>query len=153
MSASSGIGPAVSLHQQCRDMIKSLLIPRPWNLEVFRASLEDQRNRLLILTAVPGSASLWIATANADYIFYENDTTASRQLHLIGHQVAHILFGHEGTSVRGNVARALFPDLDPDIVAAALTLSAYTSAEEQAADVFASLLRSQSRTGSDQPDG
>ena len=84
-----------------------------------------------------------------DCIFYDYDTTPSRQLHLIGHKVARLLFGHEGTPVRGNVTRALFPDLDPDMVAAALTLSAYTSAEEQAAEAFARLLHTQSRMGSD----
>jgi hypothetical protein len=130
-------------------MIKSLPIPRPWNLELFRVSLERQRNRLLFLTAVPlvsEPVSLWIATATADYIFYKHGSAPSRQVQLIGHQVAHMLFGHEGTAVRGTAARTLFPDLDPDMVAAAFTLSAYTSAEEQAADIFASLLRIRSQT-------
>jgi hypothetical protein len=124
-------------------MIKSLLIPRPWNPELFRASLERQRDRPLSLTSVPlvpGPSSLWIATASADYIFYEKDTAPGRQVHLIGHQVAHMIFRHEGTPVRGIAARALFPDLDPDLVGAALKLSAYTTADEQAADIFASLL-------------
>jgi hypothetical protein len=135
--------PVVSLRQQCRDMINSLQVPRPWNPELFRVSLERQRNRLLFLTAVPlvpGPVSLWIATTDADYIFYDQDSAPSRQLHLIGHQVAHILFEHTGAPVRDDAALTLFPHLDPDLVAAALTLSAYTSADEQAADVFASLL-------------
>ena len=51
-----------------------------------------------------------------------------------------MLFEHKGLPRRDYAARTLFPHLEPDLVATALTVSAYTSADEQAADVFAALL-------------
>jgi hypothetical protein len=66
----------------------------------------------------------------------------AQQLHAIGHQVAHLLLGHQAAASPA-ASQALLPHLDPSIVAAPLTFSCFAPEDEMAADEFASLLTAQ----------
>lgn len=79
--------------------------------------------------------------SDADCIFYEQDTTQLHQLHIIGHESGHMLFGHRGLPIsEGEFAHLLFPDLAPELTSSFLARSAYTDTEEEEAETFASLL-------------
>jgi hypothetical protein len=114
-------------------------IPHPWNLEQFRAALESHRGRTLLLqpAALPhGWAAVRVTTAGADSIVYDQAIDPQRQLHAIGHQLGHLLLGHQGRDDRPS----LFPHLDPALAATAPVISRYAKADELEADTFASML-------------
>lgn len=144
----SGGEPEPQILLRYRAIIGSLPIPRPFDIDVFRAALEAQRNRRLVLTAAtlpPGCTGLWAASRSADYIFYGRDAAPAEQLRAIGHELGHMILGHGGTQIStSEFARLLFPHLDPNKVATALALvpviARYSATEEAEAEVFASLL-------------
>jgi hypothetical protein len=118
----------------------ALPIPQPWNLEHFRAALEARRGRALLLEPAPlprGCTVLRLTTEAADLIIYDLALDPRRQLHAIGHQLAHLLLGHQGR----NDPQFLFPHLDPvALQAMAPAILRYAEADELEADTFASLL-------------
>jgi hypothetical protein len=133
---------------RCRAIIGSLPVPRPFDVDAFRAALETQRNRRLVLIAAtlpPDCTGLWAASRSADYIFYERDAAPAEQLRAISHEIGHMTLDHHGTQISASqFARLLFPHLDPHKAAAALALvpvtALYSETEEAEAETFASLL-------------
>ena len=118
------------------------VIPCPWSLAELRDNVERHRNRPLTLTAVPlprGSSGLWISTATADLIIYSQAASPAQQLCAIGHQVAHLLLGHQAVP-SASASPALFPHLDPALVATVLTTWRFAPVDEMAADEFAALV-------------
>jgi len=130
--------PEPQILLRCRAIIGSLPIPHPFDVDVFRAALETQRNRRLILTAAtlpPGCSGLWAASQSTDYIFYGQDVTPAEKLRAIGHEIGHMTLDHRGTQVSASeFAQLLFPHLNPHMVAAALALlpiiARYSETEE-----------------------
>jgi hypothetical protein len=139
--------PDSQLRRRCLAELSTLFIPRPFSLEEFRAALEGQRSRPLNLvptSTAPACTGVWLATAKADYIFYERRAAPLLQVHIVGHEVGHMLFGHAGPpATQDDLARLLFPHLAPGLVRSMLARSDYTRAEEQEAEMFASLLLEQ----------
>ena len=116
-----------------------LPIPRPWSLEHFRQALETRRGRTLLLEPAPlphGCTALRMTTGTADLVIYDQTLDSQRQLHAIGHQLAHLLLGHQGRDDR----HSLFPHLDPALSATAPLISRYAESDELEADTFALLL-------------
>jgi hypothetical protein len=132
------------LRSRCLELIKSLPIPRPFDLERFRENLERHRGRPLLMIPAktpPDCSGLWIGTRDADYILYERATTSLHQWHIVAHESGHMLLGHGGIPIADEeFARLLFPDLDPELVRSTLARSAYTDAKEREAETFATLL-------------
>jgi Zn-dependent peptidase ImmA (M78 family) len=117
----------------------TLPIPQPWDLEHFRAALEARQGRPLLFEAAPlpqGCAALRVTTDAADLIIYNQALDSRRQLHAIGHQLAHLLLGHQCQDDH----QSLFPHLDPALTATAPPIVRYSEADESEADHFAALL-------------
>jgi hypothetical protein len=94
------------------------LIPCPWSLS---------------------TSGLWIATATTDVVAYNQAVDREQQLYAIGHQVTHLLLRHEAVPSAA-ASQALFPRLNPSLVAAVIAVSRFAPADERAADEFASLV-------------
>lgn len=137
--------------RRCQAAVASLGIHCPSDLNSVLAAVEKRRGRPLVLTAAtmgPACNGMWIATETTDYIVYEQDTTPDNQLRIIGHEIGHMVLGHQGTPLASSdVGRLFFPNLDPAMVATSLARSAssavYSPTEELEAETFASLLLSQ----------
>jgi hypothetical protein len=120
-------------------------VPCPFTLESFSAAVERWRRRPLTMVAIrlpPGRHGLWVGTAGRDYILYEPSLPPLQQVRAIAHQAGHMCADHTGNDAAGNsVVTALFPSLDPGLVAAELPPpKAFTDAEEQEAEAFATAL-------------
>jgi hypothetical protein len=140
--------PAGAAERRCAAIIAELDIPEPFDLGQFLARLVLQRNKLIYLhpfTSGPGvPCGLWIGTAEADHVFHEEGTTPWHKTHIILHEIAHMLLGHDGgTRALHGLARMLAPDVDPSLVRLVLGRSAYTSTEEREAETLASLILGQ----------
>lgn len=123
---------------------RELDIPAPFDLTEFTARLERQRNRPIRLRPfafAPGMPTgLWIGTAEADYVYYEQDTTPFHATLIALHEIAHILLGHHGPTAWQNLARHVAPDVHPTLARLILGRSAYDTAEEREAETLASLI-------------
>ena len=123
-------------------IIRELDIPVPFDLGMFTARLERQRNRPIRLCPFrsgPGvPCGVWIATVDADYVYYEQGTTRFHANLIALHEIAHMLLGHQGPPAWRNLARQVAPDVHPGLVRLILGRSAYSSPEEREAETLAS---------------
>ena len=134
--------------RRCVAIVADLDIPQPFDLDQLLARLAIRRNREIFLypfTSGPGiPCGLWLGTAKADHIFYEQGTSPWHQTHITLHEVAHMLLGHGADNEsEGHLARLLAPDVSPSLARLVLGRSAYTSAEERNAETLASLILGQ----------
>jgi hypothetical protein len=97
----------------------------------------------VIPRALPiGSPSgLCVSTSAGDYIFYESQTSALHQEHIILHEVGHLLCEHRAASVsRKEISELLLPDLDPGMIQRVLGRTCHPIWAEQEAEIIASLI-------------
>lgn len=118
-------------------------MPHPFDLEVFCREVARRRGRPLELHPVSRATAdpcgMWIATGPADHVWYEQGTSPLHQRHIVVHELAHMLLGHE----RGEnavVSPELLPGLDPAAVEHVLSRTSYTSDQEHAAETLAGMI-------------
>lgn len=133
------------LTERCRKRLTALDLPRPFDVHALCERIGRHRDRPLTLLPMdlpPGSpCGLWVGTDERDYIVYQRATTPLHQDHIIVHELAHVLCGHLDSAGLGDEhARRLFPHLAPDTVRRVLGRGAYSSEEEQEAEVLASMI-------------
>ncbi|MFI8192213.1 ImmA/IrrE family metallo-endopeptidase [Streptomyces sp. NPDC085946] len=115
-----------------------------------RAKLSGLRGKSIHLVpmTIPGHSvnGMWISTNMADFIIYEARTTRAHQEHIIAHELAHMLCGHQAVDNADNtVLRQLFPDIAPEVVRRVLLRTRYSDSNEQEAEMMASLLLARGR--------
>lgn len=133
------------LRRICAAKVAALEIPSPFDVHEFCRSVQRARGRMirLIPRALPTGApsGLCVSTNAGDYIFYESQTSAFHQEHIILHEVGHLLCEHSAPSVsREEVSGLLLPDLDADMVQRVLGRTCYPMWAEQEAEIIASLI-------------
>jgi hypothetical protein len=133
------------LRRICAAKVEALELPSPFDVHEFCKSVERARGRLIQLLprALPvGSPSgLCVSTNAGDYIFYESQTSALHQEHIILHEVGHLLCEHRAASVsREEIAELLLPDLDRGMIQRVLGRTCYPMWAEQEAEIIASLI-------------
>jgi hypothetical protein len=133
-----------SLRRRYDAIVRNLDLPVPFDVRALAADLAARRGRPLILSPVvkwPGPSGLWVASPAADYIFYEQATSALHQQHIILHELSHLLCGHTPVTVaETGVPRLLFPGIRPDAVERLLRRTGYSATDEQEAELVASLI-------------
>lgn len=137
--------------RQVRDAIDSLSLPPGWKLDDLSKLMETRRGRKLRLipfaAPCPGENTiygLWLETADDDMIMYRSDTSEYHQLHIVCHELGHMLLGHRCDEVRTSdyvaAVAALSPDLDVETVEAVLARSSCATEREWEAELAADLL-------------
>ncbi|MGK4584274.1 ParH-like protein [Kitasatospora sp. HPMI-4] len=127
--------------RRCSEIADSLTLPDPFDAAAFIAALAHQRGRPIELLPVAWQPStpcgLLVTADQADYILYCADTSALHQQHILLHEAAHLLCGHQGGARR---PLGLTPHLSPDLVRRVLGRTVYTEPEEEEAELLASLV-------------
>jgi hypothetical protein len=139
-----------ALTARCRARLAGLDLPRPFDLAAFAARVGRDRGRPLLMLGhalpVDGPRGLCLSTRDADYIVHEQATSPVHQEHIVLHEICHLLCGHTAReSIGAAHAQRLFPSLDPAVVARVLGRSSYSTAEEQEAELLASMIRQAAR--------
>ena len=134
-----------ALQRRCEARLRELPLPDPFDLGTLCVSLSARRGRAIRLHPVRaplGPCGLWVASDEADYIFYEEGTSALHQRHIILHELSHLVCGHGAPTVaHTELLRLLLPDVGEDAVRRVLARGAYLEAEEeQEAELLASLI-------------
>jgi hypothetical protein len=135
---------ARTAERRCAAIVEKLDIPQPFDIAGFLGRLALQRDKKIYLhpfRSGPGMpCGLWISTADADHVFHEEGTSDYHKTHIVLHEVAHMLLGHDGTGAWDSMARLLAPDVDPALVRLVMGRTGYTSKEEREAETLASLI-------------
>ena len=119
-------------------------MPDPFTLTEFLDRLAARRGRRIELHPndyVPGGAcGMWLKLADVDLILYAR-TAPLHEEHIVLHEVGHMLCEHNGQAgLDDDLMRFLMPDLDPAMVRSLLNRGSYTDAEEQEAELLATLV-------------
>lgn len=140
---------------RCEELIDTLVIPRPFDIDHFLASLAEKRGKQIQL--IPGRlgadqpCGMLISTTEIDYIYCASNVSPLQSQHTVMHEVGHLLFDHctsvsdcgEAPRVAGDDAlRLLLPTLSPALVRRILGRTIYATDQEREAELFASLVLS-----------
>ncbi|WP_431782655.1 hypothetical protein [Streptomyces chumphonensis] len=134
-----------SLRRGCEDILTALDVGDPPDVFALCAQVGRSRGRSVRTAPVDlrdsGVYGLWIATHEADFVLYEARTSRLHQEHIVAHELAHILCDHHGGGDLDDATiGTLFPHLEPSTVRGMLGRCGYLAAEEQEAEVMASML-------------
>lgn len=155
--------PAGARRGVCIDLVDRLPIPRPFTLARFASGLSEQRGRKIELVPARLAASapcgLLVSTDDVDYVCFACNTSAVHQLHIVLHEVGHLVLGHTSrritvrsastTPTHGvegepsgdplRVYEALLPHLSPALIRRLLGRTGYRDADERDAELYATL--------------
>jgi len=133
------------LRRRCERILDELAVPDGTDVRTLCELVGQRQGKPIHL--VPESlppqspCGLAVRTARFDAIIYEERTSPLHQEHIIGHELGHILCGHDSVPViDSDASRLLLPDLDPALVQAVLGRTNYTEAQEREAEMIASLI-------------
>lgn len=133
-----------SVQRRCEAMLRDVEIPEPFSIEAVAQSISHRRGRPLHL--VPkgngrGLCGAWLVLPDADYVFFEGDTTALHREHIILHELGHLICDHlAAPAIDEEALRELFPAVDVRTVRRVLGRSGYSAVEEQEAEMIATLI-------------
>ncbi|WP_433501012.1 ImmA/IrrE family metallo-endopeptidase [Sphaerimonospora sp. CA-214678] len=134
--------------RKCRSIVDRLSIPAPFDPDLFISALAERRGRVVELVPMPGPAvqcGALVATDEVDYIFYATSTTRLHREHILLHEAGHLLCGHIGEVDPGLLPEILFPHLGGDLIRRVLGRTDYSAAEEQEAELVASMISQRAR--------
>lgn len=133
-----------ALRQRCRSLLRQLDVRPPLDVWEMCARLGALRGRPVYLLPHPLPASgpfgVWLSTAAADHVFYQELTSRPHQVHIILHELGHIIAGHRSDERDDDVVRLLYPGPGPGVVRQALRRTSYDSAQERDAETVATII-------------
>jgi hypothetical protein len=136
------------LWKKYRRAMGDAVLPTPFDAVALVARLAEQRGRPIELIPVAARpdvpCGLLMVTDRADCILYATDTTALHQQHILLHEAAHLVCGHDRSTTMAPPAgtEALLPHLPDSLVHRVLGRTVYSQPQEQEAELLASLIRS-----------
>lgn len=106
------------LWRRVRTLSEGLELPDPFDAETFLALLAERRGRPIEVLPVAVDAGvpcgLLVTTDHADYILCTPGTSALHRQHILVHEAAHLLCGHDRRPApEAPGVRALLPGLSP----------------------------------------
>jgi hypothetical protein len=149
-----------ALWEKYRQVMGDTTQPRPFDEVALVARLAERRGRPIELIPVDARPNLpcglLMVTDHADCIVYATDTTVVHQRHILLHEAAHLVCGHDrapggpaaglphpsgavGGSVRPGTD-TLLPHLPEALVRRVLGRTVYTEPQEHEAELLASLI-------------
>ncbi|GGM61098.1 hypothetical protein GCM10012275_35200 [Longimycelium tulufanense] len=128
-----------------RDLDARIGLPVPFDLDVLLDRLERDRGRPIRLQPTAhvagGTCGMWIAERDRDVIAYATQTSSLHQDHIILHEIGHMISEHQGECLLTvGDAQRLAPHVRPELIKHLFGRSAYSSTEEQEAEMIACLI-------------
>ncbi|WP_406172328.1 ParH-like protein [Streptomyces sp. NBC_00996] len=144
--------------ERCRHIVDGLELPDPFDAVTFIEMLGRARERPIELVPIAAGphipCGLLVTTDHADRILYAADTTPLHQQHILLHEAAHLICGHDKTAQADSAAASpLLPHLPGSLVRRVLGRTVYTEPHEREAELVASfiLCRAAARTNGPPP--
>lgn len=132
--------------RECEALVDAIDLPDPFDLAEMCARLGRDLGRPIVLMShamvVGGLCGTWMRTAQADYVFYEQDTSRLHQQHIVFHELGHLLRRHEPVKILdADLARIMAPTLRPAEGFRVLGRDSYSDDDEFDAELIATLLQ------------
>ncbi len=128
--------------RRCKRILRHLDLPEPFEIDALCERIGAGRGRPIRLCAIRfpggGPAGLLLGTADTDYIFYDAQTTAAHQRHIIAHELGHLLLGSEHSDAESAIAVDGLPGTT--LLRHMFARTRYTQPEEWGAEFFATEL-------------
>ncbi|NEW71096.1 ImmA/IrrE family metallo-endopeptidase [Streptomyces rhizosphaericus] len=144
---SGGSQQTRNIRKWCEGQVRALNLPEDGHLTIERlisyiAQRKGRKISLAPLTLPNGSPDgLWMATADEDYVLYEERLAPMHQRAVVLHELGHLICDHKGTSVLTTEALSLLlPSLDTALVRRTLGREHSHSQAEIEAEYVGSLL-------------
>jgi hypothetical protein len=137
----------IELRRYCGKIIRDLDLPQPFTAEALCEQIAEQRGSPIRLKPLPlptppdTPTGMWLATKRGDYIYYDAQTSGLHRLHIILHEIGHMLCEHDEVGLEDN--QYLYRRLeegDPVWIRQILPRIRYSSRQEQEAEMVATLL-------------
>jgi hypothetical protein len=132
-----------ALRRQCERLIEDLDLPSPLDPDRLCEHLAARRGRpvRLLPMALPasGASGFWVSMDANDYVIYDSATVGPHRLHIILHELAHMVLDHGSPVVE--LSQGLLPHLEPALVRRLMRRTYYDVDEESEAEMVASLLQ------------
>jgi hypothetical protein len=137
------------LRRRCRRLLRELDIRPPLDVLELCERLGRRRGRPIELypypIEVPGPFGLWFGLADRDCIFYQRETTAAHQAHIILHELGHMIADHpsdeeDPDSDATGVPRPGDSSDGPGGAPRARRRTCYDSRHEQEAELIATII-------------
>ncbi|SDZ42491.1 hypothetical protein SAMN05421504_11632 [Amycolatopsis xylanica] len=135
------------LRRYCSKVIRDIELPRPFTAQALCDQIADRRGSTIRLKPLPRPTppdcptGMWLATKRGDYIYYDEQTSGLHRLHIILHEIGHMLCEHDEVGLEDN--QYLYRHLDagdPVWIRQVLPRIRYSSRQEQEAEMVATLL-------------
>jgi hypothetical protein len=134
------------IRRSCERIVRELDLPVSLDMETVCARVGARVGRQILLRPMSmpddGPNGVWVDLGHLGVIFYQSTGTSKvHQLHIVLHELGHLLSGHEGALVMGGeAARTLLPDIDQDRFRQVLGRTRYSEDDERMAETIASLI-------------
>ncbi|WP_130512255.1 hypothetical protein [Krasilnikovia cinnamomea] len=134
--------------------MRDIKLPRPFSAKALCDALAAQSARRIYLhpyrvVGVDGEipCGAWIATSQADHIFFEQRTSKYHQEQIILHEIGHMLCRHRLQDIDIDEQELTGGDLTrPEVIHGALMRTSYTNLQEKEAELVATMLLDRSRS-------
>lgn len=147
------------LQQQCEARLHHLVLPVPFDVDRFRATLEVQRGHPIVcrpMSKLSPVTGIWVGLSSVDIIVHSPAMSRVHREHIILHELCHMLCGHPPTLSDADIAVCTFlneefdlRDVDIGARQHVRYRRGYTTEQEQEVELLASLIMD--RTQRDQP--
>nr|WP_277349944.1 ImmA/IrrE family metallo-endopeptidase [Nonomuraea sp. FMUSA5-5] len=138
------------MRRKCDRLVRGLELPVPFDAYTLCEQVGAARGREILVIPVPMAAGtlhgVTLMHENRDVIVYQPHTTPVHQQHIILHELAHLLLGHDPK----DLLRTLFPDLSPELVAGHLRTT-FKDRVEYEAEYVATRILEKAHRGQDPP--
>lgn len=128
-----------ALRARCARLLSEFALEAPIELEALTERLAACRDRPLHIHPMPEdmrreACGVWIATDRGDWIFYDPVASPPHRLHIVLHEIGHMLFDHDG-----GVARVVLRTQTPDsnLIRRFASRGRYEDRSEREAEMFA----------------
>ncbi|MFD5673035.1 regulator component [Streptomyces sp. NPDC127040] len=134
------------LRATCEERLRRLDLPHRFGTHQLREAVAAMRGKPIILRALnPTDAAdtpcgIRVETPTADILFVEQGTSAAHQMHILAHEISHILCDHPGSLSLGDGTTSAI-GLNPTLIQRMSGRTAYTTADEREAELLATLIR------------
>ncbi|OEV03790.1 hypothetical protein AN219_37920 [Streptomyces nanshensis] len=91
-----------------------------------------------------------IETETAEVLLFEKSTAALHQMHILAHEISHVVFDHPGTLALDDHA-AVAAGLNSTLIRRMSARAGYTSKDEREAEMMATLIRQRVYRGRELP--
>lgn len=146
----------VRLRAACEDRLSQLRLPHRFDTKHLIRAVADHRGKPIklrpidTLGVIDAPCGIRIETPTSDLLYYEKGTSTLHQMHILAHEVSHIVWDHPGTlSLDSDTTEAL--GLNATLIQRMSGRTSYNTDDEREAEMMATLIRQRIYLGRELP--